>query len=95
MSKKKTFGNLGQVDNIGGLSNLIADTSSSIKKVRQEDKPVSNPYIIKTFNIAEDDFLYIKKYVKFRRMQGDTDYTQKEALGEAIRLLKLNTPDLS
>jgi hypothetical protein len=94
MSKKKTFGNLGQVDNIGGLSNLIADTSGPSRPVRHEDKPVMNPYIIKTFNIAEEDFLYIKKYVKYRRMQGDTDFTQKEALGEAIKLLRQNTPDL-
>lgn len=93
MSKKKTFGNLGQVDNIGGLSNLIADTSGPSRPVRHEDKPVMNPYIIKTFNIAEEDFLYIKKYVKYRRMQGDTDFTQKEALGEAIKLLRQNTPE--
>lgn len=94
MSKKKTFGNLGQVDNIGGLSNLIADTSGPSRPFRHEDKPVMNPYIIKTFNIAEEDFLYIKKYVKYRRMQGDTDFTQKEALGEAIKLLRQNTPEI-
>lgn len=88
---KKTFGNLNQVENMGGLNNLINDPARLAKEASLKERT----FIVKTFNIAEDDFAYIKKYVKQRRMSGDTDYTQKEALGEAIGLLRKNTPNLS
>jgi hypothetical protein len=85
----KKFDNLGKTENMGGLSTLIQDSTKE-KPTPTADKD----YIIKTFTIAEADFNYIKKYVKYRRMNGDTEFTQKEALGEAIKLLRGNTPDI-
>jgi hypothetical protein len=85
----KKFGNLDKTDNMGGLSTLIQDST------KEKSRDTSNKdYIIKTFTIIEADFNYIKKYVKYRRMNGDTEFTQKEALGEAIKLLRGNTPDI-
>jgi hypothetical protein len=51
--------------------------------------------LVKTLNIEEDDFKFIKKYVRYRRMGGDTEFTQKEALEEALSLLKDKYPDVA
>jgi hypothetical protein len=88
----KKFENLGKVENMGGLSSLITDSSKPVS-LAHNNEPIKT-YTVKTFNITPDDFTYIKKYVKYRRMQGDTEFTQKEALEEAIGLLRKNTPDL-
>jgi len=92
---KKSFGNLDKVEHIGGGLSSLTNPSSRSQEHEYNEKIKDKTYIVKTFNIEEDDFLYIKKYVKHRRMNGDTDYTQKEALGEAIKLLRQNTPKLS
>ncbi len=85
----KKFGNLDKMEHLGGLDSLTGvSTLETMYKGENKDKT----YIVKTFNIDEADFLYIKKYVKHRRMNGDTEYTQKEALGEAIGLLRQNNP---
>jgi hypothetical protein len=90
---KKSFGNLGKVENMGGgLSNLITDTS---KKEQKSSVKTEKTYLVKTLNIEEDDFKFIKKYVRYRRMGGDTEFTQKEALEEALSLLKDKYPDVA
>jgi len=87
----KKFGNLDKVEHLGGLDSLTGiSTIEHSFPTESKDKT----YIVKTFNIDEADFMYIKKYVKHRRINGDTEYTQKEALGKAIGLLRKNNPQV-
>ncbi|NJK95885.1 MAG: hypothetical protein HC905_14120 [Bacteroidales bacterium] len=74
------------------MSNLITDTS---RKEQKSTVITEKTYLVKTLNIAEDDFKFIKKYVRYRRMGGDTEFTQKEALEEAISMLKDKYPEVA
>lgn len=95
MAKTKQFGNLktGEENLKGGLSNLFPKTNISTLKQDKVEPQKEVTYTRKTFLIEEKDFDYIKSFVKFMRMKGQTNYTQKEALTAALSLLKENYPD--
>ena len=77
-----------------GLSGLF--TSNTLAK---ESTPSVSPAPVKepiaettrqTFVILADDLKFIKDIVRARRMEGETEFTQKEALHHIIEFYKNN-----
>lgn len=85
---KKNFANLGSNENLSrGVDSLVKNTvqesNEEVKKV-EEIKRFSN----KTFVVLDKDHEYLKKFVRVRAVETNSDYSQKDALSEAINLLR-------
>lgn len=79
----------------GGISTLIKRTDDSLPKNTGKNNeqsevslPVSTADIRTTLVMGEDYLEWMKDYVYSRKVKGDFRFTQKEALHEAIDLLK-------
>lgn len=92
MSKKK-FDNLSKnTESLqSGLSSLLGGTKL-VEKETTEKKEVK--YIRHTVLFDPQDLEFIKDFVHYKRIKGEIEYTQKETLGEAIRLLRENNPNV-
>jgi hypothetical protein len=64
---------------------------TSVTSITPSNK-LKNGDLRRTFIITVSNFEGLKKYVHSRRINGDTEYTQKNALSDALELLfKSNT----
>ena len=57
-------------------------TKESAKTEKQKD------YIVKTFGMYPDEFSMIENFIRTKRMDGDIRFTQKQAINEALNLLR-------
>ncbi len=73
----------------GGLKNLINPVQPEVQ-VETEEKDIS----IKTFMVYNDDMEYIEKYLLYMGYKTKKKYTQKQAIHDAIALLKEKYPDV-
>lgn len=86
MSKTKSL--------LGNLTNR-SDSEKTEETIKTESiKKLGKDYVVKTFNVLKEDFDFIQKYVKFKRMQGETEFTQKETINDALNLLRKKHPEL-
>jgi hypothetical protein len=72
-----------------GLSSLLGVSKSSEKQseiTQSLEKKVK--YIRHTVLFDPQDLEFIKDFVYYKRINGEVEYTQKEALEEAIKLLR-------
>lgn len=58
-------------------------SENNIKKTIQKKE-----YVVKTFGMYENEFSMIDNYVAYKRMQGEIRFTQKEAISDALNLLR-------
>lgn len=85
--------------NLGGLRNLIPEAETQkeeISETKNEEKPqeADKPWKIRTFMVYDEDYEFINQYVLYMGFTKKKKYTQKEALSDAIRLLKEKHPDI-
>jgi hypothetical protein len=71
------------------IETIVQTTGKIDKRKRQTPKDFSP----KSFNILNDDYEFILKLQKYMRKQTGDDYTQNQAMGEAIALLKKKYPE--
>jgi hypothetical protein len=92
---KKNFPNLGSNENLSrGVDSLVTNTFQESKKEvtkTEEIKIFSN----KTFVVLDRDHEYLKKFVRIRAVETDSDFSQKDALIEAINLLREKYPHIT
>lgn len=74
---------------IGG-NNVNTDNTSNINNTSN----TGNTDIRQTFVLSPQDLEKLKDYVHYRRLQGETEFSQKRALNEALGLLFKTVPDL-
>jgi hypothetical protein len=89
----KKFGNLktGEENLKSGLSNIFPQNKINSPSAEAQKKETT--FARATFLIDPQDLKYIKDFVKYKRKNGLTNYTQKETLGEALELLRKKYPD--
>ena len=75
---------------IGG-NNVNTDNTSNINNTGNTSNTGN---IRQTFVLSPQDLEKLKDYVHYRRLQGETDFSQKRALNEALGLLFKTVPDL-
>ena len=76
-----------------GLNGLFASTASNPTTLREMDPSVETPVATttrQTFVILAEDLQFIKNIVRTKRMEGDTEFTQKEALHHIIEFYRSN-----
>lgn len=84
---KKEIGKM-QNKHLGGLSSLINPDQGNEQMAKERNKQnEENKILVKTFNISEQDYEYIKKYALYRSFILGEKFTQKDVLNEAISLL--------
>ena len=79
---EKQLDRLFQKSNTDNNRNTSNTSNTEQKDIRQ------------TFVISAQALSKLKDYVHYRRLQGDTNYTQKQALQEALNQLFQTVPDL-
>lgn len=85
---KKEIGKMQNKHLGGGLSSLINPDKGNEQIAKEQNKQdEENKILVKTFNISEQDFEYIKKYALYRSFILGEKFTQKDVLNEAIALL--------
>ena len=85
LAEKSTFERFVAGSNTNNTSNMINTSNNS--NTEQKD-------IRQTFVISAQTLSKLKDYVHYRRLQGDTNYTQKQAIQEALNQLFQTVPDL-
>ncbi len=80
-----------------GLNGLFTSTAAVKEEAPSVETPVSSPVsppvsntTRQTFVILADDLQFIKNVVRAKRMEGDIEFTQKEALHHIIAFYRDN-----
>jgi len=81
---EKQLGGLFQKSNTDNKNN-----TSNIGNTEQKDKDIRQTFVLSAQTLDK-----LKDYVHYRRLQGDTNFTQKQALNEALEALFKNVPNL-
>jgi hypothetical protein len=55
---------------------------------------IKDYYKVASFNVSKENLSFLANFVKFKRMQGETEFTQREALEEAFQLLRQKYPKI-
>jgi hypothetical protein len=80
----------------GGISNLFRPSEAPTPTVIAEDPSVLAPdYIRHTVMFFPDDLEFLKNLVYAEKRKGNVNYSQKEALHEAIEQLRQVKEDIS
>jgi len=64
-----------------------------IVKIDKRKRATPKNYSTKSFNILNDDYDFILKLQRHMRMKTGDDYTQNQALAEAMELLRIKYKD--
>ncbi len=78
-----------------GLNGLFSSTAAVKEETPSVETPVSSPVLNttrQTFVILAEDLQFIKNVVRTKRMEGDIEFTQKEALHHIIDFYRNNNP---
>jgi hypothetical protein len=76
-----------------GLNGLFQSTTTPTALAKQETPSVESPVSAttrQTFVILAEDLQFIKNIVRTKRMEGDIEFTQKEALHHLIEFYRNN-----
>ena len=76
-----------------GLNGLFSSTAAVREEAPSVETPVSSPIsntTRQTFVILAEDLQFIKNVVRTKRMEGDIEFTQKEALHHIIEFYRNN-----
>jgi hypothetical protein len=80
-----------------GLNGLFSSTAAVKEEAPSVETPVSSPIsnpvsntTRQTFVILAEDLQFIKNVVRTKRMEGDIEFTQKEALHHIIEFYRNN-----
>ena len=80
-----------------GLNGLFSSTAAVKEETPSVETPISSPIsnpvsstTRQTFVILAEDLQFIKNVVRTKRMEGDTEFTQKEALHHIIDFYRTN-----
>jgi hypothetical protein len=77
------------------LENPIVEQTiiQQIVKIDKRKRATPKNYSTKSFNILNDDYDFIFKLQRHMRMKTGDDYTQNQALAEAMELLRIKYKD--
>jgi hypothetical protein len=95
-SKLGNTGNTGNTDNIKHTKNSV--NTSNTNNISNTKVEIANPLAVEerdlrqTFVVSSVQLEQLRDYVHARRAQGDYEYSQKQALQEALSLLFASVP---
>ncbi|HLR01103.1 MAG TPA: hypothetical protein VK102_12100 [Sphingobacterium sp.] len=86
--------NLGEKGGITSLVEGSRDSNIGNTVLQSNTGNTGNKDTRQTFILSVKSLEKLKDFVHYRRLQGQTNYTQKQALQEALRLLFETVPQL-